>query len=297
MSGIDPIDIEIREVGPRDGLQSEDPVTIEDRIRLIDGLAGAGLRQIEAVSFVSPRAVPQMADPGTVMAGIERRSDVTYWGLVPNRRGAELAVEAGMDALTVTVSACPVYNEKNIRLTVDASVAAIAEIVGIADGRPVDVVISCVFGSPYTGDEPTNAVPRIMDQLRANGATRFTLADTTGMATPPRVESVLGAVGTDVGLHLHDTRGTALANAWVAIASGVTRFDTAIGGLGGSPFAAGAGGNLATEDLVHVLDDAGVRTGVDLDQLLALVPDLALAIGHAVPGRIATHGPRSAVVA
>ncbi len=289
--------IEIRDVGPRDGLQSEEPVPLEARIALVDALAAAGLTHIEAVSFVSPRAVPQMAEPAAVLAGIDRRDDVTYWGLVPNVKGAQLAVEAGVDALTVTVSACPVYNEKNIRRSIADSVADIATIVEVADGRDVDVVISCVFGSPYTGDEPTATVPDLIAQLSAVGAARFTLADTTGMATPTRVDRVLHHTGVDVGLHLHDTRGTALLNAWTAIEAGVTRFDTALGGLGGSPFAAGAGGNLATEDLVHVLADGGIDTGVDLGGLLAAIPALAAAIGHDVPGRIATHGPRDAAVA
>lgn len=289
--------IEIRDVGPRDGLQSEEPVPLEARIALVDALAAAGLAHIEAVSFVSPRAVPQMAEPAAVLAGIDRRDDVTYWGLVPNVKGAQLAVEAGVDALTVTVSACPVYNEKNIRRSIADSVADIATIVEVADGRDVDVVISCVFGSPYTGDEPTATVPDLIAQLSAVGAARFTLADTTGMATPTRVDRVLHHTGVDVGLHLHDTRGTALLNAWTAIEAGVTRFDTALGGLGGSPFAAGAGGNLATEDLVHVLADGGIDTGVDLGGLLAAIPALAAAIGHDVPGRIATHGPRDAAVA
>lgn len=288
--------IEIRDVGPRDGLQSEEPVPLEARIALVDALAHAGLTHIEAVSFVSPKAVPQMAEPAAVLAGIDRRDDVTYWGLVPNVKGAQLAVEAGVDALTVTISACPVYNEKNIRRTIAESIADIATIVEVADGRTVDVVISCVFGSPYTGDEPTGTVPDLIAQLSAVGAGRFTLADTTGMATPTRVERVLHHTGIDVGLHLHDTRGTALLNAWTAIEAGVTRFDTALGGLGGSPFAAGAGGNLATEDLVHVLGDAGIETGVDLGGLLAAIPALAVAIGHDVPGRIATHGPRDAAV-
>lgn len=285
--------IEIREVGPRDGLQSEEPVTVDQRIQFVDALAAAGLAHIEAVSFVSPKAIPQMAGAGEVMSGMDRFDGVTYWALVPNRRGAELAVAANADALTVTISACPVYNEKNIKRTIDESVASMAEIVEVADGRPVDCVISCVFGSPYTGDDPTATVPDLMHQLSMQGIERFTLADTTGMATPTRVERVLHRTGVDVGLHLHDTRGTALVNAWTAIDLGVRRFDTAVGGLGGSPFAAGAGGNLATEDLVHLLDDAGERTGVDLSALLEVTALLRSMVGHALPGRVATHGPRS----
>ncbi len=290
------LSIEIREVGPRDGLQSEAPVPIDQRIGLINSLGAAGLRDIEAVSFVSPKAVPQMAGAGEVMASIERLPGVTYWALVPNRRGAELAVDAETDALTVTISACPVYNEKNIRQTVEQSLDAMADIVAVADGRVVDCVISCVFGSPYTGDEPTADTPRIIGRLAEQGITRFTLADTTGMATPTRIASVIEATGSDVGLHLHDTRGTALVNAWTAHSLGVRRFDTAVGGLGGSPFAAGAGGNLPTEDLVHLLDDAKEDTGIDLTRLLASADLLRSIVQHPLPGRVATHGPRSAEV-
>ncbi len=284
--------LEIREVGPRDGLQNEEPLNPERRAEIISALCRTGLREIEAVSFVSPRAVPAMARPADVLELVDRRSEVRLWALVPNVRGAEMAVDANIDALTVTVSACPVYNEKNVRQTVAESVAAIGSIVEIAAGRPVDVVISCVFGSPYTGDAPTAAVPDLIGQLSDLGATRFTLADTTGMATPHLVDRVLHKTGVDVGLHLHDTRGTALVNAKTAIDMGVTRFDTAVGGLGGSPFARGAGGNLPTEDLVHlVLDDPAVETGVDLTALLAVADDLAAAVDHPLPGRIATHGP------
>ncbi len=285
--------IDVREVGPRDGLQSESPLPVESRVALVDDLTAAGLQDIEAVSFVSPAAVPQMAGAADVMAGIDRRPGVTYWALVPNRKGAELAVEAGADALTVTISACPVYNERNVRRRIDESVAAMADIVTVADGRPVDCVISCVFGSPYTGDEPTETIPDLMAQLADQGVDRFTLADTTGMATPTRIDRVLHRTGVDVGLHLHDTRGTALVNAWTALDLGVARFDTAVGGLGGSPFAAGAGGNLATEDLVHLLDDAGISSGVDLTLLLAIAERLSSWLEHDLPGRVARHGPRS----
>lgn len=282
----------IREVGPRDGLQNEAPLDPERRAEIISALCRTGLEDIEAVSFVSPRAVPAMARAADVLDLVDRRSEVRLWALVPNVRGAEMAVAANIDALTVTVSACPVYNEKNVRQTVAQSVAAIGEIVDVADGRLVDVVISCVFGSPYTGDEPTAAVPDLINQLADRGAHRFTLADTTGMATPHRIERVLHKTGVDVGLHLHDTRGTALVNAFTAIGVGVTRFDTAVGGLGGSPFANGAGGNLATEALVHLaLDDPVLETGVDLSALLAVARDLESAVDHRLPSAIARHGP------
>jgi hydroxymethylglutaryl-CoA lyase len=280
-------------VGPRDGLQSEQPVAARERARFIDALAATGVRHIEAVSFVSPKAVPAMADPEAVLAAIDRRTDITWWALVPNRRGAEMAVGADIEALTVTISADPAYNEKNVHMSVADSEAAIAEIVTVADGRPVDAVISCCFGSPYTGETDPATVAALGARLFDHGVSQLTLADTTGMATPARVRALLDTCGTDVGLHLHDTRGTALVTAYEAIRCGVSRFDTSAGGLGGSPFAKGAGGNLPTEDLVHLLDDEGITTGIDLGLVLEAVAVLREVVGHDVPGRVATFGPRT----
>jgi hydroxymethylglutaryl-CoA lyase len=289
-----PAAVRIREVGPRDGLQAEQPVPPRERAALVEALADAGLQEIEAVSFVSPRAVPTMADAAEVMAAVRRRPAVRYVALVPNRKGAELALAADMDGLTVTVSASPAYNERNVHMTIDQSVAAVAGIAEVVGARalPVDAVVSCAFGSPYEGDIDPDEVHMLGERLRQAGASSLTYADTTGMATPRRVYDLLDRTGPDVGLHLHDTRGTALVNAYAALERGVRRFDTAAGGIGGSPFADGAGGNLATEDLVHLLDDLGVQTGVSLERVLsatALVRDL---VGHPVPSRVAAAGPR-----
>ncbi|MBV8691793.1 MAG: hydroxymethylglutaryl-CoA lyase [Actinobacteria bacterium] len=287
------IAVHIREVGPRDGLQAEEPVDVAERVRLIDALAAAGLHEIEAVSFVSPKAVPSMAGAGDVMAAITRAPGVRYVALVPNVKGAELALEANVDALSVTVSASPAYNEKNVRMTVDESVESVAGIAKIATPLPIDAVVSCAFGSPYEGDLEPADVDALGRRLLDAGATSLTYADTTGMATPRRVDDLLDRTGIDVGLHLHETRGTALVNAYAAVERGVRRFDTSVGGLGGSPFAAGAAGNLATEDLVHLLDDLGLDSGVDLDKLLDVSAEVARVVGHAVPSRIAAAGPRS----
>jgi hydroxymethylglutaryl-CoA lyase len=165
--------------------------------------------------------------------------------------------------------------------------------VTVADGRPVDAVVSCCFGSPYSGETDPADVAALGVRLFDRGVTQLTLADTTGMATPARVRALLAACGTDVGLHLHDTRGTALVTAYEAIRCGVSRFDTSAGGLGGSPFARGAGGNLPTEDLVHLLDDEGIATGIDLTRVLDAVSVLRDVVGHDVPGRVATFGPRT----
>jgi hydroxymethylglutaryl-CoA lyase len=288
-----PASVTIREVGPRDGLQTEETVPVETRVELIEALVGAGVRQVEAVAFVSPRAVPAMAGAAEVLAGVERVAGVAYWALVPNLRGAELAMEAGADGLTVTVSASEAYSEKNVHMSVTESVAEAGRVARLAAGRvPVDAVISCAFGSPYEGDLDPVGVAAIGDRLLEGGATSLTYADTTGMGTPRRIADLLGQTGPSVGLHLHETRGTAMVNAYAALEAGVARFDTSIGGLGGSPFAAGAGGNLATEDLVHLLDDLGVATGIDLERLLEVSSLMARAVGHPVPSRVAAAGPR-----
>jgi hydroxymethylglutaryl-CoA lyase len=282
--------VTIREVGPRDGLQAEAPVPVADRVRLIEALAAAGLGVIEVAAFVSPRAVPAMAGAAEVVAAVAGLG-ITRVALVPNLRGATDAAAAGVDALTFTVSASPTYNERNVRMSIDESVAALAEVCQV--GLPVDAVVSCAFGSPYEGDLDPAAVAALGERCREAGAAALTYADTTGMATPRRVHELLARTGTDVGLHLHETRGTALVNAWVALEAGVTRFDTSVGGLGGSPFAAGSAGTLATEDLVHLLDDCGVVTGVDLDALLEASALAARIVGHSVPSRVAAVGPRS----
>jgi len=289
-----PYEVAIREVGPRDGLQAEAPVSVDERVALIEALSGTGLRTIEAVSFVSEKAVPSMAGAAEVMAKLQRSPDVAYAALVPNLRGAQAAVEANVDGLTVTVSASETYSQKNTKRSLAESMTSVEEICDFIDEKlPVDVVISCAFGSPYEGNMDPEAIGLLVRDLWDAGATAVTLADTTGMATPRRVDDVIDETGNDVGVHLHETRGTALVNAYAALQRGVARFDTSVGGLGGSPFAAGAKGNLATEDFVHLLDDIGVASGVDLAALLDVDTMLAAMIGHPVASNIAAAGPRS----
>ena len=296
-----PTQVRIREVGPRDGLQSERPLEPARRVDLIHLLIDAGLRDIEVASFVSPRAVPAMAGAADVVDGVRAVArDVTLWALVPNVKGAELAMAAGIDHVTVTISASPAYSEKNIQMTISAALEQLAAIRAAAPDAVLDAVVSCCFGSPFDGEEiATDDVAALVERARRTWVDDVTLADTTGMATPRRVEEVLARTGTDVGLHLHDTRGTALLNAWTALGLGVGRFDTSLGGLGGSPFAPkslgaaqtqAAGGNLATEDLVLVLTDAGIETGIDLGALLDAGPSLAELVGHPLPSRVAAAG-------
>lgn len=289
--------VRIRDVGPRDGLQGERVVEPARRAELAVALIDAGVRDVEVAAFVSPKAVPAMAGAAEVVAAVARSAPdgVTLWALVPNARGAELATAAGVDHVTITVSASAAYSAKNVGMTLDEAARQVEAIRAAAPAAVLDEVISCCFGSPFAGEDITpDDVGAIVDHARRAGVDQVTLADTTGMATPRRVDAVLDVVGTDVGLHLHDTRGTALVNAWSAIGRGVARFDTALGGLGGSPFAPTAGGNLATEDLVLLLDDQGIDTGIDLDRLLAAGPLLADLVGHDLPSRVASAGPLTA---
>lgn len=286
--------IVLREVGPRDGLQSERPIAVLERVALIRGLVAAGLRTIEVGAFVSPRAVPAMAGSTEVVAALRDLDGVTRVGLVPNARGARDAVAAGVNALTCTISASAEYNRRNVGMTIDESRAEVAEVASIARaaGIPLDVVVSCAFGSPYEGEIPVADVERLCGDCRDAGADALTLADTTGMATPRGVWEVLGRTGSGVGLHFHETRGTGLVNVLAALQVGATRFDTSVGGLGGSPFATGAAGNLATEAVVLLADDLGIASGVDLARLLALGPRLADQVGHELPSPVMTAGAR-----
>jgi hydroxymethylglutaryl-CoA lyase len=288
--------VTIRDVMPRDGLQAEAPLAAAVRANLAIALANAGLAHVEAASFVSPKAVPSMAGSDDVFGRLPKVETV-WWALVPNAQGARAALDAGVTSITVTVSASTAYSEKNVRRSTAEAIAGLADIAAVTgqEGVELDIVVSCAFGSPF--DDVTNPGPVVAvveGAQRAMPGARITLADTTGTATPRRIAEVLGALpdsaGIDLGLHLHDTRGTALANALWALEHGVRRFDTATGGLGGSPFAPGAGGNLATEDLVLVLDDLGIPTGIDLESILRIARSLPALIGHDVPSRTSAAG-------
>ncbi len=291
-----PTTVTIREVGPRDGLQAEMPIEPTGRVRLIEALLAAGVTNIELAAFVSPRAVPAMAGAEEVLAAVGPRAGVVRVALVPNAIGAQRALGCGVDELTVTVSASAAYSEKNVHMTVGESVRQVEAVCALATQEPapipVDAVVSCAFGSPYEGDIAPTAVAGLCATLADAGVTRVTLADTTGMATPRRIAELLDAAGTDVGLHLHETRGTGLVNLYAGLLHGVRRFDCSVGGLGGSPFAAGAAGNVATEEAVALLDDLGVVTGLDTEGLIAAALLAEELLGHAVPSRVAHVGPR-----
>jgi hydroxymethylglutaryl-CoA lyase len=292
--------VRIREVGPRDGIQSEQAdISTADKIAFIDALSKTGLRFIEAVSFVSPKAVPQMADAPAVWDGIEKNPDVFYSALVPNRKGAEIAVDAGVNGLQVFVSVTDSYNLKNVGKPTEesyADVAAVAEVAHAA-GLPVEGTLSCSFGDPYEGDVAPGRVVDASKRMIALGVSAISYGDTTGMATPRGIKEVVEAIrdslpDLDMNLHLHDTRGTGLANVVVALDLGIDYFDASVGGMGGSPFASGATGNIATEDLVHMLADMGIETGIELDPLLEAARIAQGFVGGELPGKVLRNGPR-----
>lgn len=295
-----PSNVDIREVGPRDGLQPERPVTPTDRVRLIEALIDAGCQHIEAAAFVSPEAVPAMAGAAEVIAGIEVLREqrwVRIAALVPNVKGAELALQAGVDEITVTLSVSETYNQRNVRRSISESEVEVIKICELAQRsalpHPVDAVVSCAFGSPYEGDVAPADVAALGRRLQGAGVSAVTYADTTGMATPRRIDDLLDETGSDVGLHLHNTRGTALVNAYRALQRGVRRFDTSVGGIGGSPFATGSAGNLATEEFVAMLDDLDIETGIDVEAMVKAATLVGAMLGRRVPSMVATAGPRT----
>jgi hydroxymethylglutaryl-CoA lyase len=295
-----PRTVRVREVGPRDGIQSERAtVATADKIRLIEALSLTGLRLIEAVSFVSSRAVPQMADARDVLQGITRHDDVFYSALVPNRTGAVAAAECGADGMQVFVAATDSYNLNNLRRTVAESMNDVAGAVEVAAeaGIPVEGTISTAFGCPYEGDVAPKRVVDVSRSMVGEGITTISYGDTTGMGTPRRVRDLVEALRDElpevtINLHFHDTRGTGLANVVTALDMGIDYFDASIGGMGGTPFAMGASGNIATEDLVHMLADMDVATGVDLDSLLDVARMMQGLINRELPSKLLKAGPR-----
>jgi hydroxymethylglutaryl-CoA lyase len=292
--------ISLREVGPRDGLQNEDPVPTEGKVALINALSRTGVRRIEAVSFVRPDAIPQMADAAEVWDQIERNPDVRYSALVPNLRGAQRAVDAGFTEIEVVISASDTHNRRNINRTTDESLAELPAIVELvhAYGATLQVIVATAWGCPYEGDVPVSRVLYVVERALAAGADSIAYGDTTGMATPTRVTQLVEETraahpGVPLGLHFHNTRGTGLANVLAALQLGVDDFDASVGGLGGCPEAPGATGNIASEELVHMLEDMGVDTGVDLAALIEVAAQAERLVGHELPSQVLRAGPRT----
>jgi hydroxymethylglutaryl-CoA lyase len=292
--------ISLREVGPRDGLQNEDPVPTEAKVELIDLLSRTGVGRIEAVSFVHPKAIPQMADADQVWDSIDRADAVRYSALVPNSKGAGRALTAGFTELEAVVSASDTHNRKNVNRSTEESLDDIAVIIDAAHqrGATCQVIVSTAWGCPYEGDVPVARVIATAGRAVADGADSISFGDTTGMATPTRVRELVGEFrsrypDTQLNLHFHNTRGTGLANVLTALELGVADFDASVGGLGGCPYAPGATGNIATEELIYMVEDMGVATGVDLEAMIDAAAEAERIIGRTLPSQVLRAGPRT----
>jgi hydroxymethylglutaryl-CoA lyase len=298
-----PARISLREVGPRDGLQNEDPVPTAAKVELINTLARTGVSRIEAVSYVKPEAIPQMADADQVWDGITRAPEVRYSALAPNLRGARRALDAGFTEVEVVVSASDTHNRRNVNRGTAESLDDIAVIIDEAHGRGAacQVVVATAWGCPYEGDVPAARVLSVAGRAVADGADSISFGDTTGMATPRRVTELVAGFRSrhpevPLNLHFHNTRGTGLANVLAALELGVDDFDASVGGLGGCPYAPGASGNIATEELVYMVEDMGVATGVDLAAMIGAAEEAERIVGRQLPSQVLRAGPRTRTV-
>ena len=295
-----PATVDVREVGMRDGLQLEEPVPLAGKLAMLEAIVATGVRRVEVTSFVSPKAVPALADADALAAQLHRWSGVHFSALVANVRGAQRAVDAGIAHLEYVVSAADSHSRANAgRSTAEATdaVAAVAEHVHAAGGT-LEVIIATAWDCPFDGRTDPARVLDVVRSAVAAGADQLCLGDTIGTVTPVRTVALLDAVrevapGMALGAHFHDTRGTGQANALAAVLAGVTQLDASVGGLGGCPFAPGASGNIATEELVYWLADSGVDTGIDLDAVLAAAAATETAVGHPLPSSLFRAGGRS----
>ncbi len=273
------------------------------KIELIDRLSGTGVERIEAVSFVRPSAIPQMADAAQVWDGIARSPSVRYSALVPNLRGAGLALGAGVAEIEAVVSASDTHNRKNVNRGTAQSLDDIAQIIDSAHqgGASCQVIVSTAWGCPFEGDVPVERVLWVAGRAVADGADSISFGDTTGMATPGRVTALVGAFRSaypdiPLNLHFHNTRGAGLANVLTALQLGVADFDASVGGLGGCPYAPGATGNIATEELIYLTEDMGIATGIDLEAMIAAAADAEQIVGRTLPSQVLRAGPRTRTI-
>ncbi|SSW71967.1 hydroxymethylglutaryl-CoA lyase [Achromobacter agilis] len=295
-----PQKLKINEVGTRDGLQNE-PIFVDtdDKIALVDELSGLGYAKIEVTSFTSPSAIPALRDAEVVMHRIQRMPGVVYTALIPNVRGGDRALECGVDEFNLVMSASETHNLANLRMTRSQSLTQLADVVRLAHNAqvPVNISLSCVFGCPMEGEVSESEVINLVGKFAELGAVGVTLCDTTGMAYPTQVTQVCEAVlkaypGLNVTGHFHNTRGMGLTNVLAALQAGVTQFDMSLGGIGGCPYAPGASGNVATEDVVHMLNCMGYDTGLQIEGLIAAAHHLEALIGHDLPAQVSRSGPR-----
>jgi isopropylmalate/homocitrate/citramalate synthase len=290
------VSMTICDVGPRDGLQNEDKhLDPETRAELVNRLAGAGLPRIEVASFVNPARVPQMAGAEEVVAGINRRPGVVYAGLALNERGYERLVEAGLDEVHLAFASTETFNRRNQNASPEESVEVAAGIVdrAHADGIRATATIGVAFGCPFEGAVDPSRILGFAERLAEGGADEIVLADTVGVAVPRQVKQLVGEaskLGPPVGVHLHNTRNTGLANAYAALEAGATVLDASVGGIGGCPFAPRATGNICTEDLVYMLHGERVETGIDLEALIEVAEWLEVVLGRQLPGQVYRAG-------
>ena len=290
-----PDSVRIVEVGPRDGLQNEaGTVSADTKVELIDRLSAAGLRTIEAGSFVSPKWVPQMADTAEVLRRIQHRRGVSYPVLVPNMKGLEAAVAAGVEEVAVFASASEAFSQRNINCTIEESLRRFEPVIESSSRQGIRVrgYVSCALGCPFQESVPLEAVRQVAGRLSSLGCYEVSLADTIGIGTPrasaAMVEAVLGTISIEkIALHFHDTYGQALANIYACLELGVSVLDASVAGLGGCPYAPGASGNVATEDLVYMLQGMGIETGIDLDRLIDTAHFISGALGRSPASHLA----------
>lgn len=285
--------VKVVEVGPRDGLQNE-KVTLptEVKVRFIEALAAAGLPVVEAGAFVHPKWVPQMADTAEVLRALKRQSGVDYPVLVPNLKGLERAIDAEVDSIAIFTAASETFNRRNINMSIDESFDAFAPVAARArvDGIRMRGYVSCACGCPYEGEVPPEKVLEVAARLLDIGCHEVSIGDTIGVGTPLQVQGLLALLiqvipRERLAMHFHDTRGMAIANTLAALEVGIATFDASAGGLGGCPYAPGASGNLATEDLVYLLESLGIETGIDLGRLVAATDVIAPFLDHPLPGK------------
>lgn len=295
-----PKSVTVIEVGPRDGFQMEvNFIPTETKIDLINALVKTGIKRLEVTSFISPKAIPQMGDAAEVVARIDRPQGVRIEALVPNPKGAENAARATVDEMRIFVSASESHNRSNVNRTIEESLVGFEEVMKIANEAniPVGGDVAVAFGCPFEGDVSLEQVGRIVDRLLELGIRSITLGDTTGMATPSlvreRCEYLLRSHhGLDLGLHFHNTRGIGLVNVYEGLSMGITTFESSVAGLGGCPFAPGATGNVCTEDLVYLLHELGIDTGIDLRALIKVAKKVEEVIGRPLPGQVMKAGLR-----
>ena len=299
-----PEQVQVVEVGPRDGFQMEETfIPTELKVEMIELLATSGLQEIEAVSFVHPRVIPQMRDAGDVMAQLTRRSDVRYSALVPNLRGAERALGAEVDGIHLVICCSETYNQRNVGMSVDESLENLEDIAKVVGGQvPVAATMAVTFGCPFEGQLPDETLVDLAQRFVDAGATELGLADSAGLGDPLLVRRIIGKVqeripATPLRMHLHDTRGMGLANALAAMELGVMTFDTSLGGLGGCPVMKGASGNISTEDFVNMCNEVGVQSGVEVSGVRGASVRMQEFLGRELPSKILQSGSRDELYA